>query len=291
MAPIDESLIRRLLAGQRPDLSESPLEFVGAGWDNVMFRLPTEGLLIRLPRRVEAVPLVEIEQRWLGVLAPNLPLTIPVPIFCGQPTDFYPWPWSIVTWVEGETGAHAALADPELEAERLADFLLALHRPSPPDAPENPYRGVPLGARAALFESGVAKLSSDVPVGLLARRWAHLLQAPPWPGPPVWIHGDLHSANVLVSGGTLCSVIDWGDLAAGDPATDGAIAWMLFEPDAQRRFFDRLGSTLEHAVAAALEARSEAWALIFAVVYLANEADDPDMARIGRLLLRRLRLG
>ncbi|MDA3039685.1 MAG: aminoglycoside phosphotransferase family protein [Actinomycetota bacterium] len=244
MIPIDEALARRLLQAQQPHLAEASLEFVAAGWDNVMFRLPTHGLLLRLPRRPEAGPLMEAEQRWLGTLAQRLPLRIPVPVVCGRATDFYPWPWSVVAWVDGQPADRSELTDPVREAERLAHFLLALHQPSFSEAPANPYRGVPLQARAALFESGLAKLPEDVPADPLLRRWTDLMRTPVWSGPPVWIHGDLHSANILVSGGTLCSVIDWGDLTDGDPATDGAIAWMLFEADARRRFFDRLRSGL-----------------------------------------------
>lgn len=44
--------------------------------------------------------------------------------------------------------------------------------------------------------------------------------------PPLWLHGDLHPANVLTTNGTLCGVIDFGDLFAGDPAYDLAAAWI-----------------------------------------------------------------
>jgi len=36
------------------------------------------------------------------------------------------------------------------------------------------------------------------------------------PGPPLWLHGDLHPGNVLVSDGCLSGVIDFGDLTSGD---------------------------------------------------------------------------
>jgi hypothetical protein len=49
--------------------------------------------------------------------------------------------------------------------------------------------------------------------------WDDALSAPEWEGPPVWPHGDLHPANVVVSCGTLSGVIDFGELCAGDPAT------------------------------------------------------------------------
>ena len=44
---------------------------------------------------------------------------------------------------------------------------------------------------------------------------------------PVWIHGDVAPGNLLVDGGRLCAVIDFGQLAAGDPSCDVTIAWTL----------------------------------------------------------------
>jgi aminoglycoside phosphotransferase (APT) family kinase protein len=49
-------------------------------------------------------------------------------------------------------------------------------------------------------------------------------------------HGDLHPANVLTVDGTLCGVIDFGDLFAGDPAWDLSAAWLLLPDDAVGRF-------------------------------------------------------
>jgi aminoglycoside phosphotransferase (APT) family kinase protein len=37
-------------------------------------------------------------------------------------------------------------------------------------------------------------------------------------GPPLWLHGDLHPANLLVSRGRITGVIDFGDITSGDPA-------------------------------------------------------------------------
>jgi aminoglycoside phosphotransferase (APT) family kinase protein len=49
-------------------------------------------------------------------------------------------------------------------------------------------------------------------------------------GPALWLHADLHPANVLTTDGTFCGVIDFGDLCAGDPACDLAAVWHLL-PD------------------------------------------------------------
>jgi aminoglycoside phosphotransferase (APT) family kinase protein len=48
-----------------------------------------------------------------------------------------------------------------------------------------------------------------------------------WAGQSLWLHGDLHPANVLTSDGDLCGMVDFGDLCAGDPAFDLAACWIL----------------------------------------------------------------
>ena len=53
----------------------------------------------------------------------------------------------------------------------------------------------------------------------------------------MWVHGDLHPANVVVADGTLAGVVDFGDLFAGDPAVDLAAAWVLLPAGAADRFF------------------------------------------------------
>ena len=71
--------------------------------------------------------------------------------------------------------------------------------------------------------------------------WDDACAAGAWEGPPVWVHGDLHPANVVVADGTLAGVVDFGDLFAGDPATDLAAAWVLLPAGAAARFFASYG--------------------------------------------------
>jgi aminoglycoside phosphotransferase (APT) family kinase protein len=46
---------------------------------------------------------------------------------------------------------------------------------------------------------------------------------------------DLHPRNVLIEKGRLTGVIDWGDLARGDRASDLASTWMLLPELASRK--------------------------------------------------------
>ncbi|MEN8652032.1 aminoglycoside phosphotransferase family protein [Streptomyces sp. 21So2-11] len=234
---IDESFVRALLYEQHPDLAELSLRQVAGGWDNQLWRLGDD-LAVRLPRTPRAPSLLRQEQKWLPVLAPRLPLPVPTPVRIGEPSTRFPTPWSIATWVPGEPGDRAPILRAQHAADSLAGFLRALHREAPADAPANPHRGVPLETLAQEFDHRLQAIASSGVAADVQGIWDEAVSAPEWGGPPVWLHGDLHPANVVVSGGTLAGVIDFGELCAGDPATDLAAAWLLLPAGAASRFFD-----------------------------------------------------
>lgn len=273
---IDDGLVRALLRDQHPDLADLPLRQVAFGWDNVVFRLGGE-LAVRIPRREVAAPLIETEQRWLPELAPGLPLPVPVPVRIGRPALGYPWCWSVIAWMEGTDAATAPPTDPTDAATSLGEFLRALHVPAPAGAPVNPYRGVPLADRHDITVAGIEALAGEIDTVRVRDEWEAALALPPHGGPPVWLHGDLHPANLLVRDGRLAGVIDFGDLTSGDPATDLSVAWSLLPPDA-RPLLRRAAGAVDDAT----WLRARAWALALAVACLASSADNPTIAAIGR---------
>jgi len=97
---VTEARVRAALQEQAPEFAHLSLELIGEGWDNVMFRLDDE-LALRVPRREIAIPNLRNEQRWLPQLAPLLPVPIPAPVVCGEPSEVLATPWAIVPWVEG----------------------------------------------------------------------------------------------------------------------------------------------------------------------------------------------
>lgn len=277
---IDEPLVRGLLGDQHPDLADLALAEVASGWDNVVYRLG-DALTVRLPRRHLGAELVEHEQRWLPELAPRLPLPIPAPVRVGRPGRGYPWSWSVVPWFEGTVAAIEPPVDLFDAAETLGRFLVSLHRPAPPDAPVNPYRGVPLAERSARMHECVEQLGETVDRPRVEQLWADLVVTPRWAGSPLWLHGDLHPANLLVRDGRLAAVIDFGDITGGDPATDLAVAWMLFPAEVRPAFRVAAGDP-----DADTWERARGWALAHSIACLAHSADNALIAQVGARTLR-----
>jgi aminoglycoside phosphotransferase (APT) family kinase protein len=174
---VDGDLVRRLLREQASDLGWETVERVGEGWDNVTFRLapPATGhgvLAARLPRRAVAAELLLREQRWLAEVTRDLGIPVPVPVLCGRPSQGYPYPWSVVPWIEGRTADELELTVGE--GRRLGAALRGLHRLAGPDAPVSVFRGVPLAARAA----GVEDRLVDLGLTGLIPIWRRALETP-----------------------------------------------------------------------------------------------------------------
>jgi aminoglycoside phosphotransferase (APT) family kinase protein len=283
---VSEDLVRRLLAAQHPDLVDRRLRLVANGWDNAIFRLGDD-LAVRLSRRQLGADLVANEHRWLPELAARLPMPIAAPVRTGRPTEEYPWAWSVCSWFDGEVAADAALSAPALEAQRLGAFVRALHTEAPPEAPDNPWRGQPIADLRPRIDENVDRLGTLVVRRVVARRAAELSDVDDWTGPPIWLHGDLHTANVVVRHGRLAAVLDFGDITSGDPACDLAIAWMLFT-GSDRTIFRAAASTDDAPVDDATWQRAQVWALHFALLYLLHSADNDRFRRMGRSLLAAL---
>lgn len=271
---VDADLIRWLLASQHPDLV-ADLTLVDEGWDNVTYRLGTAHA-VRLPRREIAVQLLLNEQRWLPVLAPWVDLEVPVPVAAGAPSDLFPWPWSVVRWIEGRTPEACSLSPGDGVA--LAGALRSLHRAAPDDAPPNPFRGVPLEERRGAVEQRLRRLG----LADLEALWRDALGADP-SAARVWLHGDLHPRNAVVRGGRLVGLLDWGDLTVGDPATDLACAWTLFGAEGRAAFLGAYGASAEE------RARAAGWAVNFASAHL--DSAEPRHVAIGRTIAEQLVVG
>jgi aminoglycoside phosphotransferase (APT) family kinase protein len=230
-------LVRDLLREQHPDLAGLAIREVEGGWGNQMWRLGDE-LAVRV-QRMDPTPEVQLkERRWLPVLAPRLPLPVPTPVRFGEPSERFPKHWTVVTWVPGEPLDHGSISRGAHAADALAGFLRALHVEAPAEAPISADLGAHPANCTGGFENFLQAVALDDIAAEVRAVWDDAVAAHAWEGPPVWVHGDLHPANVVVSDGTLSGVVDFGALFAGDPAWDLAAAWVLLPAGTASRFFD-----------------------------------------------------
>jgi aminoglycoside phosphotransferase (APT) family kinase protein len=259
----DEALVRRLLAAQFPSWAELPLEALPAGGtDNAIYRLGEE-LSVRLPRRREwPSGSFDDEFEWLPKLAPFLPLSVPTPVARGRPGEGYPHDWSVYDWLDGEDATSAPL-DRRRAAVDLAELLAALRRVNLEGGPSPTGRGGPLPPRDKVVRAGIAALADSIDTDAVTEAWEDALAAPDWPGPPVWIHGDLDARNLLVRDGRITGVLDWSCLCVGDPACDVKVAWAVLDSETRPVFRELL------EVDDATWARARGWAVSQAVAALA----------------------
>lgn len=236
----DAELVRRLLRAQHPQWADRSIRRVpSAGTDNAMYRLGDD-LAARLPRIDWAVATVAKEQRWLPLLAPHLPLAVPLPVADGAPSEEFPHPWGVVEWLPGEMATAAGLEDPIQAARDLAAFVRALREVDATDGPRH-NRGAPISRGDRMVRDGIAGVDGEVDVDALLDVWAEAVAAPAHAGPPTWFHGDLSRLNVLATDGQVSGIIDWGTCGVGDPAIDMMVAWSLLPAAARDVYRGELG--------------------------------------------------
>ncbi|MEU1003453.1 aminoglycoside phosphotransferase family protein [Streptomyces tibetensis] len=276
---IDVSLVGRLIAGQFPRWAGLPLRRLeSSGTENAMFRLGADKV-VRLPRHPRAVEAIAHELRWLPRLGPALPVGAPEALGRGEPGDGFPWPWSVYGWLDGRNPVPGALEEPALLAEDLAAYVTALRRVDASDGPLG-YRGVPLATRDSFMREALAQLAGRIDTAVVTKVWEEALSAPEHTGPPVWAHGDLMAGNLLLTGGRLSAVIDYGTVGVGDPAVDLIGAWCLLPAAAREVFRESVGA------GEAEWARARGWALSIAVIALPYYWDtNPPVAANSRYVI------
>ena len=232
------SLVRQLVDTQFPQWKDLPLTLVESrrGMNSAICRLGQD-MVVRLPRLKDIADTVDKEHWWLSKFASFLPLTIPVPIVKGLPTEDYPWHWSVFPWIHGEPDA---ATDYYQVATMLGQFIAALQRIDTTGEllgdVRKEHRSLELVADESV-RAAIHSLQDVLDTTAVTTVWEDALQTPVWSGStPVWQHGDLHSRNLLFEQGKLTAVIDFNSLGLGDPAIDLVVSWHLL-PSEMRNVF------------------------------------------------------
>lgn len=286
---VSEALAAQLIEAQFPELApvHLPLDVLGEGWDNVAYLVGGD-IVFRFPRRQIAVDFIEKEYRLLPILAPRLPLPIPLPEYLGRPSEAYPWPFLGYRRLPGETACRARLDDAQRAAlaAPLGAFLAALHAFPVEEArrlgtPPDTIGKLDLGRIVPELRERLEKM---VALGLVADRRPCLaaIEASAGLGPsgePRLVHGDFYVRHLLVGGDRrLCGVIDWGDLHLGDPAVDLLVAHAFLPPEAHAAFRRAYGEIPEDRWRLA---RVRAMFHSAALVLYGHDIGDEDLLREG----------
>lgn len=235
---ITVSSVKRLLTEQFAHLAQKSMSIIrSTGTVNAICRLDHD-FYVRLPRGDAGARSIEREWTWLPRLAPHISLSIPKPLAQGKPTHWYPYPWAIYPWLDGDPYEDYLVSDERQVACDLANFILELRGVDMVGAPQggrDPLIELDAETRAAIESS-----RSLIDAHAASEAWSQSLESPSWDGTPVWIHGDLLKSNLLVQDGRLCAVIDFGGVGIGDPAADVVPAWSVFSKAGRETFRQQL---------------------------------------------------
>lgn len=244
-APTGRALARGLLRAQVPGLAGLPLKPLrGTGSDNALYRLGTH-LVVRLPRFPDAARRLGVELDWLPRLG-VLPVAVPEVVHTGVPGEHYPFRWAVLGWIDGLDAWAARHRRGWFGADLGRDLASVLHHlrqlpvaGAPARGPGE--RGGPLRALDERMRWWLDQAGTLVDATAVLRLWEQCREAADHEGDPVLLHGDLIPGNLLVAGGRLTSVIDWGGLGAGDPAQDVVPAWAVLDRAGATAFRAELG--------------------------------------------------
>ena len=223
---INMALVTELLTEQFPYLAGRPLRLIrSTGTVNAIYRLGAD-LYVRLPRMANWAESLNREWQWLPRIAPHVSLAVPQPVARGTPTAIFPYPWAIYRWIAGASYRDDLISNERQAAQDLANFILELRRVDRQGAPHGGR--APLPELDAVTRSAIEACRGEIDTEAVLAVWTRSLAALAWSGKPMWIHGDLLSSNLLVRGGRLSAVLDFGGVGIGDPAADVVPAWAVF---------------------------------------------------------------
>ncbi|MDP1724339.1 MAG: aminoglycoside phosphotransferase family protein [Alphaproteobacteria bacterium] len=269
---ITSDLARKLVAVQFPEYAHLPIRSVEKqGHDNRTYRLGND-LLIRMPSAASYALKVPKEQDLLPRLAPYLTVNIPAPLKMGNPSDDYPYPFSIYKWLEGVSINLLVLDDDCLEklAFDLAKFLKELQSMDAVDGPKPGQHNWWRGDHVSVYDKGardqIAQLSNVIDANKAMQLWENACKTR-WHQNPVWIHGDFAIGNMLMHDRKLTAIIDFGGISLGDPACDLVIAWTFLKGKARDIFINEIALDDDTWL------RAKAWALWKATFELCQITD------------------
>jgi len=261
---LEINTIKKILSQQFPQYAHLDIrKVIKSGHDNRTFHLGND-FSLRFPSALEYSTQVQKEHSYCKRLQKSISIQITNPIELGKPSELYPYHFSINQWIDGESINSINIIDKNQLAKDCAKFLVELKRCDTQDSIQpglhNFFRG---GDLSVYHEETINAIQQ-------CRDFNHTQLFDIWnkgtiskhTEDKVWIHGDFERDNILIRNGKLYAVIDFGNMAVGDPACDYVIAWTYFDKSSRAIFLENL-----HLDQATIN-RAKAWALWKALITL-----------------------
>lgn len=235
-------IVEQIISQQFPQYSHLKIHTVKkSGHDNRTFHLGNEYSL-RFPSALEYSTQVIKEHKYCRDLQKGLTFQITEPIELGYPSQLFPFHFSINKWIEGESIDSSNVTDKNQLAKDCAKFLVELKQCDSSNGPapgtHNFYRG---GSLSIYHEETMHAIEhcTDFDQNLCLNLWNQGLSST-YSDKECWIHGDFEKDNLLIKNGKLHAIIDFGNMAIGDPACDYVMAWTYFDKTSRKIFLDEL---------------------------------------------------
>ncbi|HEX8692238.1 MAG TPA: aminoglycoside phosphotransferase family protein [Longimicrobium sp.] len=223
----DLTQLSERLRAHVPGIGDARLERVGEG-DFCVAYAAGERWIVRVAKHGEAARALGREACVLPVIAHRLPLPVPRPRHFADPGGLAFSVHERVPGVELTRRAWEALpaAERERAAAEVAGFLAALHSADPAAGEACGLERLDAAWLCDVRDRARARLHALLPAGAAARVEAafaaHLADPRESERPLVLLHRDVAPGHVLYdpASGRVTGVIDFGDIALGDPARD-----------------------------------------------------------------------
>ena len=234
--------------------------------------------MVRTPRRLDVVAAARVEACVLSLVAPRLPIEVPIWRVHDDDVIAYPRLEGTPAVTLDENGPKWNVIDPTAPAvtflDSFATMLAALQSVTLEEAEKAgvPFRPI---ARARATIAGAMEATRKVlsPSDVVWSRWQRWLSNDGlWPTHIALVHGDLHPGHMLLApDGMLTGVLDWTEAQVTDPSIDLAMFFGCFGAkalDALLSRFERAGGKVWPGLAAhaaerwaAFPALAAEWAL------------------------------
>ncbi|MGG4045815.1 phosphotransferase [Paenibacillus favisporus] len=250
---ITDALVCELIESQFRDLAGLRIRQIGEGWDNAVYRVG-DCYTFRFPRRSIAVELLRTEGRLLPLLRDHITLPYPKPVFYGQESKAYPFPFLGYTYIPGTFPVGLTDEQRRLSAASLGSFLRKLHSfpvetAREAGASEDHRNLTDVTSRKMKMVDILSSLKPHLPReehDAIQKYLNHRVTVDRITPQEVMLHGDLHFKNMLADErGQISGVIDWGDLNVGHPGCDLNIAYSFLGPAERQLFFEQYGEVDE----------------------------------------------